>query len=169
MNLFIPAAHAAETTSTTVTTTATPQGLSIDPTVIGFQALNFIILIAVLNAILYKPLTKLLSEREQKIKEGVENAERAEGSLREARSIREDMMKSAKVESQALMDRAKKDGEGLKNSIVTEAQDQAKKIIDNGHQVLTLEKAKTMEELKAHAVGLIIKTVKKWIPAKTPK
>lgn len=176
MNYFIPLALASAEPAEAEANTEVPSGkeaeahegggLSLDPAVVGFQALNFIVLLAVLNLILYKPLAKLLSEREKKIKDGVENAEKAEASLKEATSIREDMMKTAKVESQTMMDRARKDGEGLKNTIVADAQDQAKKIIDNGHQVIALEKAKTMEDLKAQAVGLIVKTAEKVIREK---
>ncbi len=178
MNEFIPVALASSEpaeTETTASTEAAPAseagaheggGLSLDPAVVGFQALNFIVLLAVLNLILYKPLSKLLTDREKKIKDGVENAEKAEASLKEATTIREDMMKSAKVESQTMMDKARKDGEGLKNTMVAEAQDQAKKIIDNGHQVIALEKAKTMEDLKAQAVSLIVKTAEKVIREK---
>lgn len=176
----LPSAHAAETASpaeheTVATTEAGPAhpeeaahsgGLSVDPAVVGFQALNFIVLLFLLNLILYKPLTKLLADREKKIQEGVENAEKAEASLKEATSIREDMMKNAKVESQAMMEKARKEGEGLKNNMMTEAQDQAKKIIDNGHQVIALEKAKTMEELKAKAAALIVQTAEKVIREK---
>lgn len=166
MNQFIPVAFAAPAEAATTQAKPATEGLSLDPAVIGFQALNFVVLLVVLNLILYKPLTKLLADREQKIKEGVENAEKAEISLREAKSLGEGMMKDAKVESQSMMEKARKDGEGLKTSIVTEAQEQAKKIIDNGHQVLAMEKAKTMQELKAQAVSLIIKTAEKVIREK---
>lgn len=161
-----PATHAETEAPGRAEAEAHSGGLSVDPAVVGFQILNFVVLLGVLNLILYKPLTNLLAEREKKIRDGVENAEKAEASLKEATSIREDMMKNAKVESQAMMDKARKDGEGLKNSIVAEAQDQAKKIVDNGHQVIALEKAKTMEELKAKAVNLIVQTAEKVIREK---
>lgn len=169
---FISLAYAAPAAETATVTTepgkdeAEGGGLSIDPFVVGFQALNLLVLLVVLKMILYKPIIKLLTEREKKISDGVENAEKAAASLREATSIREDMMKTAKVESQSMMDKARKDGEGLKNTIVGEAQDQAKKIIDNGHQVLAMERSKTMEDLKAQAVALIVKTAEKVIREK---
>jgi F-type H+-transporting ATPase subunit b len=162
MNQFIPVAFAEDTTATT----AAPQGLSIDFSVVAFQAVNVIVLLIVLNLILYKPLSKLLADREKRIKEGVENAEKADVSLRESKTIREDMMKSARVEGQTVMDKARKDGETLKNSILAEAQNQAKSIVDNGHQVIAMEKAKTMEELKAKAVGLIVMAAEKVIREK---
>jgi len=162
MNEFISLAHAAPEPAAA----AESQGLSVDPAVVGFQALNFVILLLVLNLILYKPLTKLLKDREEKIAAGVENAEKAEVSLRESKAIREDMMKNTKMETQVLMDKARKDGEGLKNSIVMEAQEQAKKIISSGHQLIEMEKTKTMEDLKAQAVSLIVKTAEKVIREK---
>jgi F-type H+-transporting ATPase subunit b len=136
-------------------------GLSIQPTTVAFQALNFIVLVVLLHLILYKPIVKLLSEREKRIKEGVENAEKAEASLKESRLIREDMMKNAKVETQGMLEKARKEGENLKNAMVTEAQDQAKKIIQSGHQSIEMEKAKTMDELKTNAVHLVINATEK--------
>lgn len=136
-------------------------GLSINPSVVGFQILNFLVLLVVLNMILYKPLTKLLTERAKKIKDGVENAENAEVSLREAHTMRADMMKSAKVETQSMMEKARKEGEGVKNAMAEEAQEQAKKIVENGHQVVEMEKAKAMEELKKKAVGMVMMTAEK--------
>jgi len=162
MNQFIQVVHAAPEPAAA----AESHGLSVDPAVVGFQILNFAILLFVLNLILYKPLTKLLKEREEKIKQGVENAEKAEVSLREAQTVRADMIKDAKMESQSMMEKARKDGEGLKNSIVVDAQEQAKKIIDGGHQMIAMEKAKTMEELKASAVSLIMQTAEKVIREK---
>ena len=164
MNDLLPVALAAETSAETVTETgahAKSEGLSIQPTTVAFQALNFVVLMVLLNLILYKPLTKMLADREKRIREGVENAEKADASLKEAHLIREDMMKNAKVETQSMMEKARKEGETLKNTMTTEAQDQAKKIIQSGHQLIEMEKAKTMDELKTQAVHLVIKTAEK--------
>lgn len=43
--------------------------------------------------ILYKPLVKLLDERGKRIKDGVENAEKAELMLKESNMVRQDMLK----------------------------------------------------------------------------
>ena len=169
---FISLAHAQEGHALTAEATAAPHaeaekgGLSIDPAVLGFQILNLVVLIFILKAILYKPLTKLLADREKRIKDGVENAEKADVSLRESKTIREDMMKTAKVETQTLLEKARKDGEGVKNALVADAQEQAKKMVENGHHVVELEKAKTLEELKKQAVGLVIMTAEKVIREK---
>ncbi len=175
MNNFILVAHAApeNTTETPVATethaettaahteVAHSEGLSIQPTTVAFQALNFAVLLFALHAILYKPIIKLLNDREKKIKDGVENAEKAELSLKEATLVRQDMLKNAKVETQTMMEHARKSGEDMKATMTMEAQDQAKKIIESGHAMVEMEKGKTMQELKTNAVNLIVKAAEK--------
>lgn len=136
-------------------------GLSVQPTTVAFQALNFVLLLVVLNAILYKPLMGMLKEREKKIREGVENADKAKVSLEEATSIRQDMMKRATTESQQMLDKARKSGEELRTNIVSDAQKEAGQIIQSGHQLVEMEKAKTLQELKGKSVKMIVTTAEK--------
>ncbi len=172
MNNFslIQVAYAAEeTVSETGTEPAEAKhegGLSIQPTTIAFQALNFIILLVVLNAILYKPLTKLLSEREKKIKDGVENAEKAEGMLKESNIIRQDMIRTANADSQNILEKARKAGEEVKTGIIAEAQSEANKIVKSGHTIVEAEKAKAMQEVKQTAVNAIIMAAEKLLKEK---
>lgn len=178
-NFLINVAHAeghAETVAHEGTTTAVTEakaeashesgGLSIQPTTIAFQALNLVLLIVVLNLILYKPLVKLISTREKKIHDGVENAEKAENMLKESNQIRTDMIKGAKAESQSIVEKGRKAGEELKNSIVSEAQEEAGKIIKSGQMVVDSEKAKAMQEVKAAAVNTIIMAAEKLLKEK---
>jgi len=163
--LFIPVAHAAgETETTTEHAGAAAEhsgGLEIQPTTIAFQALNFLVLIVVLHLILYKPLTKLLNEREKRIKEGVENAEKADSMLKESHQVRQDMMKTTQIEANELLEKARKSGEGLKNSILQDAHSEAGKIVQAGHNLIDMEKDKVAQELKAKAVNLIVGATEK--------
>lgn len=136
-------------------------GLSIQPTTVAFQALNFLILLVLLHKILYKPLIKLLTEREHKIKEGVENAIKAENNLKESAATKQNMLKSAKVESQSILEKARKEGEGVMDSIVTEAKLEAAKIVEAGHAVVAGEKSKALQDLQKNAVALIIHAAEK--------
>lgn len=180
--LSVPVAHAANTTggaimdvkhenipaesteTATLTNTAEAEhsgGIEIQPTTIAFQALNFLILLAVLSKILYKPLIQLLTEREKRIKEGVENAEKADAMLKESQSIRQDMLKRTTQESQEMMEKARKSGEEVKAGIIGDAHQEADKIIKSGHTLVEMEKAKTAQELKTMAVNLIVSATEK--------
>lgn len=141
-------------------------GLSIDPAVVAFQALNLLILVIVLHKILYKPLLQLLHTREKRIKEGVENAEKADGMLKESQAVRLDMIKGAKAESQEILEKARKSGEELKVGIVDEAHVEANKIVKAGHGAVEMEKAKTAEELKSLAANMVVAATEKMLRKK---
>ena len=134
------------------------QGLQIQPTTIAFQALNFIILLVVLNAILYKPLLQLITSREKKIKDGIENAEKAENMLKESNQIRTDMIRDAKSESQGIIEKARKAGEELKNGLVSEGQTEADKIIKSGQVLVESEKSHAGSESSGCKIPLL------WLP-----
>ena len=80
----------------------------IDVRLITIQVINFVVLAALLSYFLYKPILRLVGEREEKIKQGVEDAEKAKEALSgaeegkkailaEAQSTASDMEKRAEV------------------------------------------------------------------------
>lgn len=155
-------ASGSEVETTTHTEAAAHSGgLEIQPTTVAFQALNFLILIVALHLILYKPLTKLLTEREKRIKDGIENADKAETMLKESNQIRHDMMKSTQVEANEMLEKSRKSGETLKNSILQDAHQEAGKIIKAGHSLIDMEKDKVAQELRLKAVNLIVGATEK--------
>ena len=64
------------------------------------------------------------------------------------------------------MEKARKEGESIKTTLVTEAQGEAKKIVQAGHQALEMEKGRTMDEVKAKAVHLIVLAAEKLLREK---
>lgn len=63
------------------------------------QAVNFFILLLVLTFFVYKPLIKIVKERNQKIKTGLEKAEEADSRLREVDNIGKEKIKEAENKS----------------------------------------------------------------------
>ena len=63
------------------------------------QAVNFFILLVVLTFFVYKPLIKIIKERNQKIKEGLDKAEEADVRLKEIDNIGREKIKEAENKS----------------------------------------------------------------------
>ena len=61
--------------------------LGIDWKLFLSQTVNFFILLIVLTFFVYKPLIKIIKERNQKIKEGLDKAEEADIRLKEVDNI----------------------------------------------------------------------------------
>ena len=141
--------------------TAHSSGISIDPAIVGFQALNFLILLVILRAILYKPLLNLLQTREKKIKEGVENAEQAALLLKKSESEREQIVKAARAEGQSMVDAARQSGEKVRAELLAKAQEEVQHTITAGQNALETEKSKAFSEIKAAAADLILQATEK--------
>lgn len=136
-------------------------GLSIDPSIVITQMLNFVILLVILKFLLYKPLLKIMQEREKRISDGLENADKADRMLAESEQTRLETIKAAKVESHGILENARKSAEEARSSLLQEAEEEAAKIVQNGRNVLDLERNKAAQELKVQAVDLIIQTAEK--------
>ncbi len=67
------------------------------------QAFNFGALLIVLSYFLYKPILRIIDERQKKIAEGVRVAEAAEGKLAEAKEKSQEMVGAAAREAEGLV------------------------------------------------------------------
>jgi len=78
----------------------------IDVRLITIQVINFVILASLLSYFLYKPVLKLVSERESKIKQGLQDAEDAKKTLEGAEGEKKEILSAAHLEAEAVEKRA---------------------------------------------------------------
>ena len=116
----------------------------VDVRLLVIQAINFGLLLTVLWYFLYRPLFRLLHERERKIEAGVENAEKAEKKLQEIDSEREGIIKDATQKAGLLVEQGKHRAEEKMDEILKEAHGKSE-------QILTDAKARA-EESKRQAL-----------------
>jgi F-type H+-transporting ATPase subunit b len=89
------------------------------------QALNFGALLAILSYLLYKPIFKMITERQEKIAEGVRTAEQAAHKLVEATGKSEDIVGTAVREAEKLVSDARTHAEERGDEIVKTAEAKA--------------------------------------------
>lgn len=78
----------------------------IDLRLITIQVINFVVLASLLSYFLYKPILKLVNERESKIKQGLQDAEEAKKTLEGAEGEKKDILSLAHLEAEAVEKRA---------------------------------------------------------------
>ncbi|MDK2822300.1 MAG: F-type H+-transporting ATPase subunit b [Clostridia bacterium] len=125
--------------------------------------INFLILVAILNKFLYKPVTKMLDERK---KEVVSNLDRAEAAKLEAEKLKDEYashLQNARKEAQEIIAKANKLGEETKNEIVAQAKSEAEKISAKAQEEIKLEKNKALAELRDEVASLAIMAAEKII------
>lgn len=89
------------------------------------QGLNFGALLAVLSYLLYKPVFRMLDERQKKIAEGVKTAEAAAGKLESAKHESEAIVGKAAREAEELVSNARSHAEVRGDEIVRAAEERA--------------------------------------------
>jgi len=98
------------------------------------QLVAFFILLFVLWKFAFPPLMKTLDERQNTIREGVQNAERASQQLKDAEKRVEALMNEARLESQKVIASATQAAERLKADIEHQAQQRGRESRGAGGQ-----------------------------------
>lgn len=131
-------------------------GLGINLYALIAQLVAFFILLLVLWKFAFPPLMKTLDERQNTIRTGVENAERASQELKNAEKRVEAMLNEARVESQKVIASATQAAERLKADIEHQAQQRGREIEAQAAKRIEQQIAQAKAELRAHVADLSI-------------
>jgi F-type H+-transporting ATPase subunit b len=125
------------------------------------QIVLFFIVYFVLSRFAFKPIMAMLEERRRRIEEGQINAEKIKQQLAEAQAKYEETLARANAEAQRLIEEVKASGERLAEEKRQTALAEAEDIIRRTHDSLSLERERTMAELKKELGRLVVETTEK--------
>jgi F-type H+-transporting ATPase subunit b len=132
------------------------EAFGVDFLKLGFQVLNFLLLLYLLNRFMFKPVLARLDERRARIEKGLEDAEAAARDRELARAEREAAVAEARKEAQAMIARATKIAEDSRTEIVAEARAEAEKVADRARDEINAEKERAMAELRTTVADLAL-------------
>jgi F-type H+-transporting ATPase subunit b len=125
------------------------------------QIILFFIVYWVLSRFAFKPIMAMLEERRRRIEEGQINAEKIKQQLAEAQIKYEETLARANAEAQRLIDEVKASGEKLAEEKRQAALAEAQEIVRRTQESLSLERERTMAELKKEVGRLVAETTEK--------
>ncbi len=138
----------------------------IDWKIIIAQAVNFAIVFAVLYIFALKPLNKLMAERAEKIKKGIDDAKANASILEKTEKEYEQALVKARAEANTIFQSSKKDAEAKKVLMMEDAKREVKTIIDNGKKSLETEKTRMVEDARKEIVALAMQATEKLLASK---
>ena len=133
----------------------------IDWKIIIAQLINFAIVFAVLYVFALKPLKKLMDERSETIKGGLDNAEKQKELLANAESEYQAMIAKGNAEAVVKMKEVKNDMEEFRAKEMAKLQDEFAAAKEASKKQNEADKAKMLEEVKKEAVAFIISATEK--------
>ncbi len=130
------------------------------------QGVNFIVLAALLTWLLYKPVMKIVREREAVIAQGVDDAEKAKALLTDADSEVKTRLSGAETEAEAIVASAREDATSEKARIVAEANARAAASIADAEARAKEAQAKALRESEKEIARLSILAAEKVLKQK---
>lgn len=138
----------------------------IDARLITIQVVNFGILMALLSYFLYKPVLNVLAERQEKIAQGVKDAEEAGKAKAEAAEEKKVIVSAANKEAEAMTARATEHAASKSEQILADAHKKAEQVIRDAGDRGSEMKAQALKESEAEIAKLAILAAEKVLKEK---
>ncbi|MBI1908009.1 F0F1 ATP synthase subunit B [Candidatus Uhrbacteria bacterium] len=121
------------------------------------QLVNFLLVLFVLWKFAYKPVLRMLEEREAKIAKSVADAEAVEARVREFEVEREALLAAARKEAQEIVTAAVAQSETRKEEMIDAAKREVERVIAKGKQQLIIDKESMLREVRKDMVDIAVK------------
>lgn len=137
--------------------------VQLDPGLFVWTILTFLLLLLILAKFAWKPLLKMLNDREELIRSSLEDAEKAKEDLERLNSKGEAIINQARSEAQSILSDGKAAATKLKDETLDTAKEQAKQIISEAEKQIIVEKDKAIAEIKEEVVNISLAMAEKLI------
>jgi F-type H+-transporting ATPase subunit b len=139
------------------------EALGINATGLIAQLINFLLLLALLRVVAYRPILNLLDQRAARIRESMERAEQIN---REAARMEEEFkqrLEQARREAQAIIANATQAAERLRQEAQERAQREAEAFLARAREQIERDRERALAELRAYVADLAILAASKVI------
>jgi len=138
-------------------------GIGINAGAFISQLISFIIVLVVLMRVVWPIVIRTLDNRQAKIREGIENAKRAEQALMDAGNRAEEILAQARRDAQATIERAAKNAEQVAHQIEADARVRAEQFSQQQMERIQQEANRARMELSRQVINLSIEAASKVI------
>lgn len=128
-----------------------------------WTGLVFLLLMFLLVKFAWKPILNAVNEREQKINDSLEQAEKAQAEMQAMMAKNEDLLKEARAERDAMIKDAKATATKMVDDAKIAAKEEGAKMIADAKASIESEKAAAIAELKTQVASLSIEIAEKVI------
>lgn len=126
---------------------ASPNLFSVDPGLLIWTILTFVVVLAVLRYTAWTPLVKSLADRQRSIEGAIEDARRIKSEAEGLLAKYEAVLKSAKDEARAIVEEARSDGRRVQQEIRDAAHREAEEFKDRARREIELQKDAAVHEI----------------------
>ncbi|RPF42970.1 F0F1 ATP synthase subunit B [Thermodesulfitimonas autotrophica] len=120
------------------------------------QIFHFLLLLVLLRLVAYKPLMRILEERQKLVADRIAQAEQRQAEAERIKADMEAELRRAREEAQQIIERATKASEQQAQAIMDAAKEEAARLKESAMTDIQREKDKALAELKDQVANLAI-------------
>lgn len=137
--------------------------LDVNPGLIFWTVITFVILLFLLKKLAWKPILKALSEREAQIKDSLEKAEQAKIEFEKLTEENKVRMAKAEEEAQKIIAQGREYAEKIKAQVIEESKAEAKKLIDDAAASIERKQQEAFNNLKEQIAEIAVNSAERII------
>jgi F-type H+-transporting ATPase subunit b len=122
-----------------------------------WTVLTFLVLLAVLRKLAWKPLLEALDSREKRIDDALLKAEKAQREAEQAIAENRKRSDEAMRQAEQLIEQARKDAEQTRHKMIEEARAESRRVVEQDMRRLEAEQRAAMQEMRSIAADLAIR------------
>jgi F-type H+-transporting ATPase subunit b len=130
------------------------------------QILNFTVVALILWKFAFKPVLATLDERQKKIADGLKYAEEMQAKLAATQQESAQLIKTAQLEAQKVVNEARKIAKDFADKQQAEATTRAADILAKAQQAIELEHKKMLDQTRGEIARLVVKTTEQVLARK---
>lgn len=130
------------------------------------QIFNFLLLVAVVSWFGYKPIVKIMQDRQDKIATDLQTAENAKTEAQNVKKEYERQLAEARSEAQAIIDKANKAAKDAYDQMLAQAREEQESIFKTAKDQIEREKANALLEVRSEVVSLSMQLASKVVEKK---
>lgn len=134
--------------------------IELNATIIA-QVINFLILAAILRAVAYEPVAKLLKQRSDKIQNSLDKAEADKKAAEETLAQYKAQLADAQKKAQAIVEKAELTARKEREALVAETKQEIDKMKENAKVEIQNERNRAFEQMKSEIVSLSLAAAEK--------
>ncbi|WP_069132438.1 F0F1 ATP synthase subunit B [Rhodohalobacter halophilus] len=131
--------------------------------------ISTVVFLVLMQKFLVPPIMKALDERENRIKDSLESAEKAIAKAEQISKDNDKALKEAEIAAQKIRKEALEDAEVLRSEKIEKARNDADKILSDAKAAIEQEKQRAMAELRKEVSDLAIEAASRIIDAELDK
>jgi len=130
--------------------------LNIDPGLVIWTIVTFVILLWVLKKFAWKPILSMIEERETTIRASLDEAEKAQAQAEATMQEYQKKLEEARKEAREIISEGKDSAEKIKSEIVAEAQKQKQKMLVDARKQIESEREKALKQIRNSVADIAV-------------